>query len=386
MLALGVVAVALGLGSLLITVFGTRGRAALRAFPNRLARGPRVKVEVLGRTSLGYKQGVAVVRIGAQVIAVSVGEGGVHKLADVPPGATQRVPTPPTEPRNRRRKRRAPHLTVLGTIIVALVAGSPTDVMAAVPVGATLITAGMPQAEAQEPEPITTEEMQQLAEQLGLAGGDDTPELRVDGAMGVALFMGVLALLPTLVLLMTSFTRILIVLHLLRQALGTQTAPPGHLLASLALLLTVFVMGPTLQTVHVEAVRPWMDGEIEQVEMLSRASVPFREFMLAQTRESDLVRFVEMSSPAVAPRGPEDVSLAVLISAFVTSELRTAFQIGFALFLPFVVIDVVAASVLMSMGMFMLPPVMVSLPLKLLLFVLVDGWGLVVQGLVGSFS
>jgi len=384
MFALGVVAVSLGLVSLALTLFGKRGRAGFRALRRRLDRAGRVRVEVLGRTAVGPKQGVAVIRIGTDVIAVSVGEGGVRKLADVPPDAVSRASIPPTalSPRKGRGVR---HLTVLGALALALAGlAQPTEAAAALPtLGTMAVMLGAIQEAA--PAPITAEEMQQLAEQLGLAQGDETPQLRVEGALGVVLFMGAMALLPTLVLLMTSFTRILIVLHLLRQALGTQTAPPGHLLAALALMLTVFVMGPTLQTAHVEAIRPWMDGEIEQVEMLSRATEPFRTFMLAQTRESDLVRFVEMSNPQIAPESPEDVALPVLVSAFITSELRTAFQIGFALFLPFVVLDIVAASVLMSMGMFMLPPVMVSLPLKLLLFVLVDGWGLVVEGLVGSF-
>ena len=237
----------------------------------------------------------------------------------------------------------------------------------------------------QEPGPISPEELDRLAERLGITQSTDDASLRIDGPVGVVLFMGLMAILPTLVLLMTSFTRILVVLHFVRQALGTQTAPPGHLLAALALLLTTFVMGPTFNVVHQTALTPWMDGEIEQAEMLSRAQLPFRDFMLEQTRETDLVRFVEISDPLVPPASADEVSLPVLLSAFVTSELRTAFQIGFAMFLPFVIIDVVVASVLMSMGMFMLPPVMVSLPIKLLLFVLVDGWGLLVEGLVTSF-
>ena len=184
--------------------------------------------------------------------------------------------------------------------------------------------------------------------------------------------------------MMTGFTRILIVLHFLRQALGTQSAPPGQLMAALALLLTGFVMAPTLAKVNETALQPWMNGTIEQAEMLSVGVQPFREFMFAQVRESDVTTFLQMSSrPQVA--SVDEVPLVVLMTAFVTSELRTAFQIGFALFLPFIVIDVVVASVLMSMGMMMLPPAMISLPFKILLFVLVDGWALIAQGLVTSF-
>ncbi|MBX6364081.1 MAG: flagellar type III secretion system pore protein FliP [Gemmatimonadetes bacterium] len=201
----------------------------------------------------------------------------------------------------------------------------------------------------------------------------------------MVLFIGLLATLPALLLLMTSFTRILIVLHFLRQALGTQTAPPSQLLAALALLLTGFVMAPTLARVNEQALRPWMDGQIDQATMMKTAVVPFREFMLRQTPEKDLAKFVEMSGQP-APARAADVSLPVLMSAFATSELRAAFQMGFAIFLPFIVVDLVVSAVLTSMGMFMLPPTMIALPCKLLLFVLVDGWGLVFQSLVTSFK
>jgi flagellar biosynthetic protein FliP len=221
---------------------------------------------------------------------------------------------------------------------------------------------------------------------MDLRLGDQEGGLRLSGTVGIVIMMGLMTLLPTLVLMMTGFTRILIVLHFLRQALGTQSAPPSHLVAGLALLLTGFVMAPTLREVNSTALEPWMNGQIAQTEMLSRGVVPFREFMLRQTRESDLKTFVEMSRPVAPPRTVDDVPLVVVMSAFVTSELRTAFQLGFALFLPFIVIDVVVASVLMSMGMFMLPPAMISLPFKLLLFVLVDGWALLTQSLVASFK
>ena len=196
--------------------------------------------------------------------------------------------------------------------------------------------------------------------------------------------MGLLTLLPTAILMMTGFTRIFIVLHFLRQAMGTQSAPPAQLIAAMALILTGFVMTPTLTEVNRTALEPWLDGKIEQTTMLAEGVKPFRTFMLRQVRERDLVTFMGISRQPAVSR-PEDVPLVVLVSAFATSELRISFQIGFALFLPFLVIDVVVASVLMSMGMMMLPPVMVSLPFKLLLFVLVDGWSLLIQGLVQSF-
>jgi flagellar biosynthesis protein FliP len=200
--------------------------------------------------------------------------------------------------------------------------------------------------------------------------------------------MGLLTLLPTLLLMMTGFTRILIVLNFLRQALGTQSAPPTQLVAALALLLTGFVMAPTLSELNKTALTPWMDGTIDQAQMLDRGSKPFRVFMVKQTRRQDIETFVRMGNrngTEAAPQTIDDVPLVTLTSAFVISELRTAFQIGFALFLPFIVIDVAVSAVLMSMGMFMLPPAMISLPFKLLLFVLVDGWSLIVQSLITSF-
>lgn len=245
--------------------------------------------------------------------------------------------------------------------------------------------------------PLTTAEAQRIAGradsmiaklapqmELKLGGNAQGEGLRMSGTVGVVIMMGLLTMLPVLLLMMTGFTRILVVLHFLKQALGTQSAPPGQLLAAMALLLSGFVMGPTLKEVNTNALEPWMDGKIEQVEMMSRAMVPFKTFMLRQVRDQDLQTFVDLAE-IPQPESREAVPLTILMSAFVTSELRTAFQIGFALFLPFIVIDVVVGSVLMSMGMVMLPPAMISLPFKLLLFVLVDGWGLVVTGLVQSF-
>jgi flagellar biosynthesis protein FliP len=236
------------------------------------------------------------------------------------------------------------------------------------------------------PSPSIDNMVSKLTPQMDLrvGGGKDDGGLRLSGTVGIVVMMGLLTLLPTLVLLMTGFTRILIVLNFLRQALGTQNAPPAQMVAALSLILTGFVMAPTLNKVNETALQPWMDGKIEQGEMMKIAVVPFREFMLAHTRDHDLQVFIDMSS-GVAPRNEDEIPLVTLVSAFATSELRTAFQIGFALFLPFIIIDIVVSSVLMSMGMFMLPPAMISLPFKLLLFVLVDGWTLVVQSLVTSF-
>ena len=235
--------------------------------------------------------------------------------------------------------------------------------------------------------PVAAEDaVMRLMPQMDMKIGDAKDGgLRLNGTVGIVVMMGLLTLLPTLLLMMTGFTRILVVLHFLKQAMGTQGAPPAQLLAGLALLLTGFVMAPTFTEVNRTAITPWMDGQISQVEMMKTGVKPMREFMLRQTRKEDLKTFVELSRMQ-RPNTVDDVPLHVLMSAFVASELRTSFQIGFMIYLPFIIIDAVVASVLMSMGMMMLPPAMISLPFKLLLFVLVDGWALTIQSLVQSFK
>jgi flagellar biosynthetic protein FliP len=184
--------------------------------------------------------------------------------------------------------------------------------------------------------------------------------------------------------MMTSFTRIIIVLSLLRQALGTQSAPPNQVLLGLALFLTLFVMGPVFDKIYTDAYQPLSENKITMNQALERGVEPLKAFMLKQTREADLALYVKMSNTPQL-QGPEDVPLRVLVPAFVTSELKTAFQISFAIFIPFLIIDMVVASVLMSMGMMMVSPAIVSLPFKLMLFVLVDGWQLLIGSLAQSF-
>jgi flagellar biosynthetic protein FliP len=199
------------------------------------------------------------------------------------------------------------------------------------------------------------------------------------------LLMTALTFIPAALLMMTSFTRIIIVLSLLRQALGTQTAPPNQVMVGLALFLTLFVMGPTFDRIYSEAYVPLQENRIQMGEAMDKAATPLKGFMLKQTRQSDLALFVKISrTPAL--QGPDDVPLRVLIPAFITSELKTAFQIGFAIFIPFLIIDMVVASVLMSMGMMMMSPAVISLPMKLMLFVLVDGWQLLLGSLSQSFN
>ena len=203
-------------------------------------------------------------------------------------------------------------------------------------------------------------------------------------SLQVLLVMTVLTLLPAALLTMTAFTRIAIVLAILRQALGTASTPSNQVLVGLALFLTLFVMAPVIAEVHGAAVQPYLDGEMELQQALGNAVTPLRQFMLAQTREEDVGLFL-----GIAGRGPvetvDDVPLSVLVPAFMTSELKTAFQIGFIIFLPFLVIDLVVASTLMSMGMLMLSPMIISLPFKIMLFVLVDGWSLIMGTLAASF-
>jgi len=198
------------------------------------------------------------------------------------------------------------------------------------------------------------------------------------------LLLTVLSLAPAILIMVTSFTRVVVVLSFLRSALSLQQTPPNQVLIGLALFLTVFIMAPVWQTVNREALQPYLAGQIDQAQALARAEAPLRDFMLRQTRPADLSLFLQLGGQP-RPARPEDVPLWTLIPAFAISELKTAFQMGFVLFVPFLVIDMVVASTLMSMGMLMLPPMMVSLPFKLLLFVLVDGWDLVVRSLVTSF-
>jgi flagellar biosynthetic protein FliP len=192
-----------------------------------------------------------------------------------------------------------------------------------------------------------------------------------------------LSFLPTIVLMMTSFTRIIIVLSLLRQAIGAQSSPPNQILLGLALFLTFFIMSPVLDRVYSEAYKPLSENKITMQQALDKGSVPIREFMLKQTREADLAMFLNLAGKKVA--NSSEIPMSVLIPSFMTSELKTGFQIGFSIFIPFLVIDMVVASVLMAMGMMMLPPSIVSLPFKLMLFVLVDGWQLLIGSLANSF-
>lgn len=204
-------------------------------------------------------------------------------------------------------------------------------------------------------------------------------------AIKIILILTVLTLAPAILIMMTSFTRIIIVLSFLRQAMGIQQMPPNQLLVGLALFLTFFIMGPSLSELNTKGVQPYLAGKITQEKALEETLAPLRKFMFSQTRPQDLSLFVRLAK-IEKPKTLAEVPTLVLVPAFVISELKTAFQIGFIIFLPFLIIDMVAASVLMAMGMMMLPPVVISLPFKIMLFILVDGWALLIGSMVKSFG
>ncbi len=220
---------------------------------------------------------------------------------------------------------------------------------------------------------------------LNIGVGTATKPNDVAVTVQIFLLLTIMSLAPGLLIMTTSFTRISVVLSFLRTAMGTQSAPSNQVILSLSMFLTFFIMTPVWQQINKEAYQPWKAQQISQEQAMERAVKPVRKFMLSQTREKDLALFVSLSK-LPRPKNAEDIPTLTIIPAFMISELRTAFQIGFLIYIPFIVVDMVVASVLMSMGMMMLPPVMISLPFKILLFTLVDGWGLVIGSLVNSFG
>ena len=262
---------------------------------------------------------------------------------------------------------------VLGQTIVpeATKSGTVTAVPGLLDTGAAVPSATTAPAKPVEP----------LRLSINLEGAERPAQMSV--AVQIVLMMTLLSVAPSLVLLMTSFTRIVIVLGFVRTALGVPSAPSNQIIVGLSLFLTFFIMGPTFDRVNKQALQPYLAGQIQSPEALERATGPLKEFMLKQTRTRDLEYFLELGG--YGPTAVKDLPVRVVIPAFVVSELQTAFQMGFLLFLPFLVIDFLVSSVLMALGMMMMPPNVVSLPFKLLLFVLVDGWHLIVKSLVQSF-
>jgi flagellar biosynthesis protein FliP len=248
------------------------------------------------------------------------------------------------------------------------------------PPSATVTPGGMPAAAV--PATTTPAKTDPLHLTIGLEGKQGTGDVSV--AVQIVVLMTLLTLAPSIVLLMTSFTRIVIVLGFVRTALGVPSAPSNQIIVGLSLFLTFFLMGPVFDKMNTDAIQPYLAGKMTSIEALDKASVPLKEFMLKQTRTRDLEYFLELGG--FGPTAVKDLSMRVVVPAFVVSELQTSFQMGFLLFLPFLVIDFLVSSVLMALGMMMMPPVAISLPFKLLLFVLVDGWHLVVRSLVQSFT
>jgi len=218
--------------------------------------------------------------------------------------------------------------------------------------------------------------------QFSLGGGEGNQN--VSTAIQILLLLTVISLAPAILVTLTSFTRIIVVFSLLRRSMGTMQMPPNQVLIGLALFLTLFSMAPVFNQINNQALKPFLAKEINQKEAYEKGIQPLRDFMLSQTREKDLALFVHFAK-IERPKGPSDLPTYVIIPAFIISELKTAFQMGFLIYLPFLIIDMVVASVLLSMGMLMLPPIMISLPFKILLFVMVDGWNLVIRSLIMSF-
>ena len=346
----------------------------LKQYQNpRTWNGRGVPLKVLQRASMGARHGVALLRVADRVLVVSVGESGTTLLTELAGDDLEQVLSASEEEAapNGESRWRLPKLGWIGLIV--LLAFAPADSPAQTPMSSPNVSVQSgPSIDAPAPPQIT----------LDLSNGQS--ELQLSGAVGIVVFLGALTLLPALLLLMTSFTRILVTLHFMRSALGTQTTPPGQLLVAIAVLLTAVVMAPVIDDANRTAIQPYFEGEISQADAYKLGLVPFRGFMLANTREQDLAAIADLSG-AEPVESIDELSTVVVVSAFVVSELRTAFQIGFLIYVPFIVVDLIVASVLMSMGMFMLPPIMVSLPFKLLLFVLADGWSLVVQNVVAGF-
>lgn len=213
--------------------------------------------------------------------------------------------------------------------------------------------------------------------------GNQTGEVAT--AIKIALLFTLLALAPSILMMMTSFTRLLISFHFLRQAMGVQGVPPNQVVVGMCLFLTIFIMSPVGLKINEVAIKPYNAGEITEMQALERAGGPLKQFMLNQTREKDLALFYQLSQNK-RPQNKQDVSMVVLIPAFILSELKTAFQIGFLLYIPFLIIDIVVASILVALGMIFLPPIMVSLPFKIVLFIVADGWGLIMSSLLRSFQ
>ncbi|MGB4460178.1 MAG: flagellar type III secretion system pore protein FliP [Bacillota bacterium] len=337
--------------------------------------GPMGYLQIVDCVALGRDCMVCMVRAGRSILVLGLTGQNISLLKEIPESELDALSAPPAS--------REPGPDITGTFFAELKRRlserskgfGATKMIAALLLG-SLLAASVPGYALAAPETIIPNIDIRIDGETGQGG--------LLNAIGILAVLTVLSLAPAILILTTSFTRIVIVFSFLRTGLGTQQTPPNQVLIGLALLLTFFIMAPTWNQVNQVAIVPYMEGSISAYEALTLAQEPVKQFMLRQTRQKDLALFVELGGDGEV-ESPEELSLIQVVPAFAMSELKTAFEMGFILYLPFLVIDMVVASTLMSMGMLMLPPVLISLPFKLLLFVLVDGWGLVTRSLIGSF-
>lgn len=324
------------------------------------------RIRVVESTALGVKQKLHLVEVDGERFLLGVHDGGIQRLARLPAGAAR---APEAEREQDGAAKRPRLLTVLSSVV------GPASLLVML-----LAFAHAPEAGAQQLAPA--------------AGAGPTLSISIDGAtapdqlsdtLKIVLVLTAISIAPSILLMATCFTRILIVLALLRQAIGTATLPPNQVLVGLALMTTVYVMTPVGEQVYADALQPYIAEEIGGDEAIEKGLAPVRDYLLAHTREEDLLLFVDMKGLPI-PETAEEVALSALMPAFMISEIRAAFEIGFLIYLPFLVVDLVIASMLISLGMIMLPPVMIALPFKLMLFVLVDGWNLTLTALVSGLQ
>ena len=339
-------------------------RGALVRFGLAPAGGPSARrIRIVESVPLGAKQRLHLVEVDGRRLLLGASEQGIARLARLPGESAELEARAAEASREDGPMRGKPKLT---SVLHAWTGWLPLVVMIFVAVSA--------------PE-VSAQEAASDAPTFSVSIDGATAPDKLSDTLKIVLVLTAISVAPSLLLMATCFTRILIVLALLRQAIGTATLPPNQVLVGLALMTTVYVMTPVAEVVYADSLQPYMAEEIAGDVAIERGLSPVRDFLLAHTREDDLLLFVEMKGEAI-PDSAEDVAISVLMPAFMISELRTAFEIGFMIYLPFLVVDLVIASMLISLGMIMLPPVMIALPFKLMLFVLVDGWTLTLTALV----
>jgi len=374
------------LGAVLMAIVCVR-QLLLRFGPSRFGDREPGRIRIVDSAPLAVKQAVHLVEVDGELLLIGSAESGLVRLARLDARAARRAgrdadldsagaPAASAassagaagNPPRRAPRRGARILRALSSSIGALSLVGFACLVA----GAGSALAATPTAAAGTPT-------------LSVSINGATAPDQISDTLKIVLVLTAISVAPSLLLMATCFTRILIVLALIRQALGTATLPPNQVLVSLALMTTIYVMSPVGETVYAESIEPYMAKTIDGDEALKRGIAPVRDYMLRHAREADLMLFVEMRGEAT-PEEPEEVSIAALMPAFMISEMRAAFEIGFMIYLPFLVVDLVIASMLISLGMIMLPPVMIALPFKLMLFVLVDGWNLTLTSLVSGLQ